>query len=195
MRERRAPIPAILWLAASLLWPARGIAEPGEEQHPPGPLSVEMAAHRRLVEVMTSPDHRLEPFVTDGCSGGLSLAWGAIADLLPPFAQAHEEHPPWEACCVTHDRAYHAAGGARTAEQSYRARFAADEALRACVLATGELRGPQLAETYELTEAQITTAYELIADAMFNAVRLGGAPCSGLPWRWGYGYPGCLWPN
>ncbi len=82
-----------------------------------------------------------------------------------------------------------------SAEESNGARFAADEALRVCVLDTGARRIPQLMESYGLTEAQIASAYELIADAMFNAVRLGGGPCSGLPWRWGYGYPGCLRPN
>ena len=29
------------------------------------------------------------------------------------------------------------------------------------------------------------------SEAMFLAVRFGGGPCSGLPWRWGFGYLGC----
>jgi hypothetical protein len=33
--------------------------------------------------------------------------------------------------------------------------------------------------------------YQGIADLMYRAVRLGGIPCSGLPWRWGYGWPAC----
>lgn len=194
MRERRGPVVAVLALAAGLLSPACGIAEP--EAHPPAPvISVETPAHRLLVDAMVRTGHRAAPFVTDGCSGGLSSAWLAIAHLLPSFAETHAERPPWEACCVTHDRAYHAAGGARTAEASHRARLDADEALRTCVRDTGMLRTPQLIESYQLTEAQVTAAYALIADAMFNAVRLGGGPCSGLPWRWGYGYPGCLAPT
>jgi hypothetical protein len=38
----------------------------------------------------------------------------------------------------------------------------------------------------------VDEAYAAIADAIFAAVRLGGAPCSGLSWRWGYGFPNCL---
>ncbi|TVP84146.1 MAG: hypothetical protein EA347_11215 [Thioalkalivibrio sp.] len=155
-------------------------------------LSVEVAAHRRLVEVMDRAGHAPVPFTTDGCSGGLSMAWDLIADILPAFARTHQGRPPWEACCVTHDRVYHVAGGARAARESYRARFVADEALRECVLETGVRRTPYLSETYGLSERQIAGAYGLIADAMFDAVRLGGGPCTGLPWRWGYGYPGCF---
>ena len=29
------------------------------------------------------------------------------------------------------------------------------------------------------------------ADMMYRAVRIGGGPCTGLPWRWGNGWPGC----
>lgn len=181
-----------LGLLAGLAAPACGIAGSGDEPDPALPFSVEMTGHRRLVGVMVEAGYRATPFATDGCSGGLSLAWRAIGDLLPPFAETHQENPPWEACCVTHDRVYHAAGGARTAEESHRARLVADEALRVCVRDAGARRSPQLMETYGVTEAQIAAAYALIADAMFNAVRLGGGPCSGLPWRWGYGYPGCL---
>jgi len=195
MRELQGPVVALLGLLASLTAPSCGMAGSIDEQDSATRFSIEMAGHRRLARVMAEAEYRAMPFATDGCSGGLSPAWRAVADLLPSFAEIHDEHPPWEACCVTHDRAYHAAGGARTAEESHRARLAADEALRVCVLETGALRSSQLVETYDVTDAQITAAYALISDAMFNAVRLGGGPCSALPWRWGYGYPGCLWPN
>ncbi|MFO8006001.1 hypothetical protein [Thioalkalivibrio sp.] len=190
--RRKTSVAAVLGLCIAALAPVNTTAEPKTGESFALRLSIEMAAHRRLVGVMDKTGHTPAPFVTDGCSGGLSMAWDLIADLLPVFAETHQERPPWEACCVTHDRAYHAASGARTAEESYRARFAADEALRGCVLDTGERRTQQLLETYGLTEAQIAGAYGVIADAMFDAVRLGGGPCSGMPWRWGYGYPGCL---
>jgi len=183
---------ALAGLCAILLAPLPAAADPAGEAPFAFRLAVEMAAHRRLVEVMDAAGHRPAPFSTDGCSGGLSTAWDIIADLLPAFAETHEERPPWEDCCVAHDRVYHAAGGARTPEQSHRARFEADEALRTCVIATGAERSAQLTETYGLTASQVATAYGMIADAMFDAVRLGGGPCSALPWRWGYGYPGCL---
>ena len=189
---RKTGAAVLVGLGFAALAPTSTTAEPEPKESFAVQLSIEMAAHRRLVEVMDKVGHTPAPFVTDGCSGGLSTAWDLIADLLPAFAETHEEHPPWEACCVTHDRAYHAAGGARSAEESYRARFVADEALRTCVLDTGARRMQHLSETYDLSEGRIASAYGIIADAMFDAVRLGGGPCSGLPWRWGYGYPGCL---
>lgn len=196
MPERRgARIAWALGLCAGLIGPGSLSAEPVEGQGPAIAVSIEMAAHRTLLEVMDRAGHRPRPFATDGCSGGLSASWALVADLLPGFAETHEERPPWETCCVVHDRAYHAAGGARTAEGSHRARLEADEALRACVRATGSGRTEHLTTAYGLSAAQVAGAYAAIADAMFDAVRLGGGPCSGLPWRWGYGYPGCLAGN
>lgn len=154
--------------------------------------TLEMPAHRALMAVVTAPGTTLAPFATDGCSGGLSTTWSVVADLFPDFAAAHDDRPPWEACCVAHDRRYHDAGGATDAEASHDARRAADEALRACVVAGGEDRIAPLAGHYGVTEDQVRLAYRTIAGSMFTAVRLGGGPCSGLPWRWGYGYPGCL---
>ncbi|HBS50566.1 MAG TPA: hypothetical protein DEA05_11025 [Rhodobacteraceae bacterium] len=133
----------------------------------------------------------LAPFTTDGCSGGLSAVWTATARAIPAFAAAHLDAPPWEACCVSHDRAYHAGGADPAPKASFTARLEADQALRACVIATEDARSPDLQARYGMSEAQISTAYAAIAAAMFEAVRLGGAPCSGLPWRWGYGWPDC----
>ena len=155
MPELRRPGAAVLLgLGVATLAPTSTTAEPEPSESFALQLSIEMAAHRRLVEIMDEAGYTPAPFVTDGCSGGLSMAWDVIADLLPAFAETHEEHPPWEACCVTHDRAYHAAGGARTAEESYRARLAADQALRACVLDTGARRTEHLSETYNLSEVE-----------------------------------------
>jgi hypothetical protein len=189
---RKTGAAVLLGLCIAALAPTSTTAEPEPRESFALRLSIEMAAHRRLVDVMDKVGHTPAPFVTDGCSGGLSTAWELIADLLPAFAETHEEHPPWEACCVIHDRAYHAASGARAADESYRARLSADKALRACVLDTGARRTQHLSDAYGLTEGQIASTYGIIADAMFDAVRLGGGPCSGTPWRWGYGYPGCL---
>lgn len=151
----------------------------------------ELPAHRLLMSVIAA-DPNPAPFVTDGCSGGMSAGWELVAAGFPEFAARHEAQPPWEACCVTHDRAYHLAGGARTAEASWDARLAADEALRACVSETGATRRAALAASYGISEDRVDAAYAAIAQAIFAAVRLGGAPCSGLSWRWGYGFPYCL---
>lgn len=150
---------------------------------------LEMPAHRVLMGIVATEP--LAPFTTDGCSGGLSESWNTLSDLLPQLAERHGTLPPWESCCIRHDETYHAAGGASTAEESFAARYQADEDLRLCVLDTANSRISALVEEYGMTEAQIRASYEVISRAMFEAVRLGGVPCSGLPWRWGYGYPQC----
>jgi hypothetical protein len=152
---------------------------------------IEMKAQERLVRLIVE-GHVRSDFATDGCSGGLSSAWRSIAEKFPELARAHEFDPPWESCCVAHDRIYHAAGDATEAQQSYALRLAADEALRECVFDTRLGRIDALTAEYGLSEAQIQSAYRLIADTMFEAVRIGGVPCSGLAWRWGYGYPQCF---
>nr|WP_255596676.1 hypothetical protein [Cognatishimia sp. MH4019] len=106
----------------------------------------------------------MTPFQSDGCSGGLSEVWSALPREL------RADPLPFEACCVTHDRAYHAGGGEALPRGGYMARLAADRALQACVAQSGG---------------------RALADGMFQAVRLGGMPCSGLAWRWGYGRPAC----
>jgi hypothetical protein len=153
--------------------------------------ALEIPSHRWLAGVRQAPDAELAPFSTDGCSGGMSSLWTFAAKRYPAFAEAHEGVPPWEDCCVTHDRAYHTGGADPDPGASYAARIAADEELQRCVAATASDRDDVLQELYGMTEAQVRLAYEAIGAAMFHAVRLGGGPCTGLPWRWGYGYAHC----
>ena len=152
--------------------------------------ALELQAHEKLVQLIRD-GNKLTSFTTDGCSGGLSSTWRVTSDLFPEFAKAHRTSPPWENCCVTHDRAYHAAGGATEAEQSYALRLAADETLKECISRTSPDRSADLQARYGLTDQQVRAAYRIIANAMYEAVRVGGFPCSGLEWRWGYGYPQC----
>lgn len=152
--------------------------------------SLELPAHRSLMAKIAGAE--LVPFETDGCSGGLSTAWRVVADVFPEFATVHQDAPPWEDCCVVHDRAYHNAGGASDAETSFDARLAADDALRACVIEKGHTRRDELAAQYKVSPELIDRAYISVADAMYNAVRFGGGPCLDLPWRWGFGYPRCV---
>ncbi|WP_281972576.1 hypothetical protein [Ruegeria faecimaris] len=151
--------------------------------------SLEMPAHRALIAQRGAAE--LTPFETDGCSGGLSASWRFVADRFPSFQALFEAHPPWESCCVSHDRAYHHAGGGLRPEDSYDARLSADDSLRACVQQHGDENAEIYAERYDMTSDQIRSAHAITAEAMYGAVRLGGAPCSGLPWRWGFGYRGC----
>jgi hypothetical protein len=152
---------------------------------------LELPAHQRLMRLIETPGTSLAPFATDGCSGGMSAAWSLTDRLFPNLETGPS--PPWESCCITHDRAYHDAGVARTADESYDARLAADTGLRSCVLEFGLANLDKLAVRYATSEEEIRQGYEVLSSAMFDAVRLGGAPCSGLSWRWGYGYPNCPW--
>jgi hypothetical protein len=152
---------------------------------------LEQRAHARLMERIAAPDATLAPFTTDGCSGGMSLVWSYVGDAFPAVARHHGALPPWEACCVTHDRAYHTAGRASNADESQAARLSADSDLRACVVATSDGREAALAESYGMGAETVAAIYDLIGAAMYYAVRQGGAPCTGLPWRWGYGWPDC----
>ena len=154
--------------------------------------TLELPAHRALQSVIQDPATVLLPFETDGCSGGMSWSWRLVSDLFPDFKDAQGATPPWEDCCVIHDRAYHNAGGTTDASESYAARLGADEALRQCVVRQGEQNVAALSAQYEVSQEVVRQAYTTIGDAMFNAVRFGGGPCSVLPWRWGYGYPVCL---
>ncbi|WP_233417018.1 hypothetical protein [Halovulum marinum] len=126
----------------------------------------EMWAHRRLAAV--SAGAAPAAFVSDGCSGGMSSLWREAGIRFSGIG----DQPPWQACCTAHDRSYHAAGGARTARAGFDARLAADKALRACVARSSPDAGA-------------------LAEAMYLAVRAAGGPCTGLPWRWGYGLPPC----
>lgn len=153
------------------------LALPATAQEPAIPPEVWL--HRPLMRVISAPDATLTPFVSDGCSGGMTDLWAAAAFNIPAFERLAGPAPPWENCCNVHDRAYHDAGGARTAEESAMARLHADTGLRDCVVDTAP-------------DAEMQPAYDAIGDAMFNAVRLGGAPCTGLIWRWGYGWPHCF---
>jgi len=132
-------------------------------------------------------DGELEAFTSDGCSGNLSANWGLLADGLPGFADEFGEKPPWENCCIAHDKHYWRGD----ALDGYNLRLQADDELRQCVVATGERLAPQLGREHALTPQQVGEAFEIIAGLMYRAVRLGGQPCSLLPWRWGYGWPSC----
>ncbi|TCL09405.1 hypothetical protein BXY66_1451 [Shimia isoporae] len=152
---------------------------------------LEVWRHERFLLVRNAEASDLAAFTTDGCSGGMSSAWRTVAQVFPSFRQNQGEVPPWERCCVTHDEAYHLGGDGTSARTSYDARLAADEALQQCVKAVAREDGDALQARYGEPQERIEIAFDFIADRMLEAVRVGGAPCSGLPWRWGYGWPHC----
>jgi hypothetical protein len=155
-------------------------------------INLELGLQQQFQDRISLADGMLAEFTTDGCSGGLSVGWDYFAQQLGFFRERHGRRPPWENCCVEHDRSYHTGGGAGlTAAQSFTAREQADEELRSCVLGTATERGDSLQADYGLNAKQTAVLYEAIADNMHLAVRLGGMPCTGLAWRWGYGWPDC----
>ncbi len=142
---------------------------------------------RRLAAVQSKPGIVIDRFRSDGCSGGLSAAWQFLAGISPDFAHTAGDLPPWEQCCVEHDRHYWRG----EAEGGFEKRLAADRELRACVLRTGVIEQDRLAEKLGLSPREVLDAFDIVAEMMFRAVRLGGGPCTGLPWRWGHGWPEC----
>lgn len=151
----------------------------------------EIMAHERLLATISDPKAALAPFTTDGCSGGFSSSWEAVAGYWPGFASRYQHQPPFENCCITHDRAYHDITGAFDATHSYAARLRADRDLRQCVWQTGQEHRTELAARYGISEQMVETGFGQMGWAIYYAVRFGGQPCSGLSWRWGYGYPDC----
>jgi len=155
-------------------------------------LKLELSRHEHLLVQKKDPQNVLSEFTTDGCSGGLSVGWQYLSRKIDHLITIHGDLPPWESCCITHDRRYHTTGdGDITAEMSFQLRREVDEQLRACVLDTGVSRATELSGEYDLSEEEVGRVYKVIGDLMYRAVRIGGVPCSGLPWRWGYGWPTC----
>jgi len=154
--------------------------------------NLELSLQQRFQDRISSPDAALAECATDGCSGGLSVGWDNVAAQAEFFRDRHGTKPPWEECCVAHDRAYHFGGGVGlTATESFMARERADDDLRACVVSTATGRRDQLRAEYGIDDEQVAALYETIAASMHLSIRLGGMPCTGLSWRWGYGWPDC----
>lgn len=153
---------------------------------------VEIWRHSRLQALREEQPAALVPFTTDGCSGGMSAAWGAMARAFPWFARVFAHEAPWHDCCMVHDQAYHLGGETADAEEGFFARLKADDALRMCVQSVADAQAEALAMQYDSTPEDVAAAIYFVADRMYEAVRVGGLPCSGLPWRWGYGWPQCF---
>jgi hypothetical protein len=184
-----------LWGILAVLGQPLALAQTADVKRSPSEAlqyEIEVRQHERLIRTRTADGAELAPFVSDGCSGGLSSGWSFFSATFPTLTEKHGTHPPWESCCVAHDRLYHAGGAAdANAGQGYSARLVADKELRLCVIEIGRVRQPELMAEYGLGGQQVSRLYNAVAEVMYRAVRLGGAPCSGLPWRWGFGWPAC----
>jgi len=141
----------------------------------------------QLAHVQDDSKSKLASFETDGCSGGLSDAWKGFARISLNFKKLLSDRPPWELCCVTHDRAYWKGD----TENGFDKRLQADKALGQCVFDYGIANSKGLAAKFNVTEEKVLGQFKITSKLMYRAVRLGGKPCSYLPWRWGYGWPHC----
>lgn len=142
---------------------------------------------QRLAAQQNRPGMTIDRFSSDGCSGGMSSTWSYLADILPEFVDYAGAHPPWEHCCVAHDRHYWRG----ETQNGFELREQADAELRQCVQLTGNERGDEIAAVLGLPKQDIIELIDLTGDLMYQAVRIGGAPCTGFPWRWGHGWPPC----
>ncbi len=150
-------------------------------------IALEQALMDRLEREQQRPGVKIAAFSSDGCSGGMSAAWQYLAGLYPPLAEQIGDQPPWQHCCVEHDREYWQGSG----RNGYQMRLQSDRNLRHCVVRTGQRQQLRLAQRLGITPAEVTDAFTVSADMMYRAVRIGGGPCTGLPWRWGHGWPEC----
>lgn len=103
----------------------------------------------------------VKPFLSDGCSGFMSFLWEGLTG----------SPPPWEGCCLEHDRAYWKGG-------KLSLRREADSLLMQCVAANG---------------------HPWWAWLMFLGVRLGGVWWLPFPsarrvdGRWRFTFDGVRW--
>ncbi len=162
----------------------------GDVEVSSGMVAVERAAMLRLQRTIAVPGRVILPFTSDGCSGGLSAGWNRLSEAVPLFRHQFGDRPPYEDCCLAHDRLYWRG----VTEHGYEQRLAADQTLRACVLEHGRAHRDEYARQFALPPAVIDQNFQLIAELMYGAVRTGGGPCTPLPWRWGYGWPACGTP-
>ncbi|NNF67232.1 MAG: hypothetical protein HKM98_06960 [Gammaproteobacteria bacterium] len=164
-------------------WPMLLSADPLDE-------AVEASERQRmrwLNEQQNTPGITIDKFRSDGCSGGMSETWTYLAEVSPDFADRVGKRPPWEYCCVSHDRHYWRGESVN----GYQKRQQADEELRQCVRQSAKSQSKQLSISLGLSPQEVIEMIHLTADLMHTAVRLGGGPCTGLSWRWGHGWPEC----
>jgi hypothetical protein len=150
-----------------------------------------LAPHARLLKTYAATKRRTK-FYTDYCSAGLSPGWQAAARFNPFLARNARGGPPFEHCCVAHDRKYHSAGWSyATPQASLRARAQADAELRRCVVSSG-IAATRAAEAKTGVSGGATAlSYGLLAEVMQGAVSAAGGPCTGFSWRWGNGTAQC----
>ena len=101
------------------------------------------------------------PFIPTNSDGCTALSW--------PYNKLTGKLLPFRDCCIVHDEAYWYGG---TKQQ----RKDGDLLLMTSVQAKGDVGISK-------------TLYFVLSRLMYVAVRIGGSPKTGLPWRWQFSSP------
>lgn len=147
---------------------------------------------QRMTQLELMKDRiQLSKFETDGCSGNVSDAWRIVVDRISRVSDdfseryAEAQNIPFEYACIEHDQIYHRGEG------GYAGRLQADNQLRNEIISYAINNTAEIKHRTNLgTKEEVLALYEKIAEAVFHAVRIGGAPCSGKHYAWGFGYGG-----
>lgn len=151
-----------------------------------------IAPYERLRRSYLASGRKLSRFWSDGCSAGLSPGWRMAALANPFLARNATGGPPFEHCCVEHDRVYHSAARDYPSPQaSIRARALADDALRRCVRRSGLEVKRKIEATTGVSASATALSYGFLGEVMQGAVTAAGGPCTGASWRWGNGSAQC----
>jgi hypothetical protein len=133
--------------------------------------------------------YAISSFVSDGCSGSVSRGWSVAVEELSKVSSrfdglyADTKNIPFEYACIAHDESYH------TGEGGYAGRLLADHALRSEIISYGIANAEKIKDRTGLrTDEEAMFLYEVVAETVYRAVRLGGTPCTGTPYAWGFGY-------
>lgn len=138
----------------------------------------------------------IDAFISDGCSGNASRGWSVAVEELSKISPrfdglyADTKNIPFEYACIAHDESYHVGEG------GYAARLLADHTLRSDIIFYGITNTEKIKERTGLrTDEEAMFLYEVVAETVYRSVRLGGAPCTGTPYAWGFGYNSgvCEW--
>jgi hypothetical protein len=134
-------------------------------------------------------NYQIAKFESDGCSGNVSKSWDLVVHQIMNISTTTAEkykyfkNIPFENLCVKHDETYHKGNG------GYSARLRADNQLREGIIEFGINNVEEIKKVTSLkTDEEIIFLYEIIAETIYRAVRLGGSPCTGMSYAWGFGY-------
>jgi hypothetical protein len=137
----------------------------------------------------TKQTYELQPFMSDGCSGNVSSNWRTVVSELSQISDSFANNyryvgdVPFEKACVEHDLTYY------TGKGGYVGRLQADNKLRSDIIDYGTNNSSTIQSRTGLKSTEEAVfLYEVIAEAVYRGVRVGGAPCTGKSYAWGYGY-------